>query len=222
MKTAFAGVRFLDQRPAALLAVAVAVLIASADIGRGKDQPDDATEPPAPFGSQSEVWQPMQNGRQLLGESPFETSRLDKLNLTVRLPGSPWVKAKQPPTWQYGGVFMMRANPDIIVMLNGEPMGVEMKPDVYVLAKAARAKLAAMSASTVFTDEKEETISGIRGRSFEASMVGPAVLKYWLVWVGTHNGYSYELIFAGNPSKALEISEVSLEFRRGMVLIDSK
>ena len=76
------------------------------------------------------------------------------------------------------------------------------------LGQSCKAKLTAISSTTAFTSEKDETINGIRGRSFEASMIGPTRAEYWLVWVGEHNGYSYELVFVGGtlstPKKSVK------------------
>ena len=166
-----------------------------------------------------------QSGQRLKIETaklPFESTHFESLNLAVVLPGSPWVKLETPARWVNGGVMMARSNPDIMVMLNGEATGIEMKMDVRILAKAAKAKLTAISSTTAFTSEKDETINGIRGRSFEASMIGPTRAEYWLVWVGEHNGYSYELVFVGDPKYTQEIGEASSDFRHGMRMIDPK
>ena len=53
-------------------------------------------------------------------------------------------------------------------------------------------------------------------------MIGPTRAEYWLVWVGEHNGYSYELVFVGDPKYTQEIGEASSDFRHGMRMIDPK
>ena len=82
-----------------------------------------------------------QSGQRLKIETaklPFESTHFESLNLAVVLPGSPLVKLETPARWVNGGVMMARSNPDIMVMLNGEATGIEMKMDVRILAKAAR------------------------------------------------------------------------------------
>ncbi len=158
----------------------------------------------------------------LTAKLPLESAHFESLNLAVVLPGSPWVKLETPSRWVNGGVIMARSNPDIMVMLNGEAAGVELNLDAHLLVNFSKVRLLTISPRTVFANEKEETVGGIRGITFEASMPSPEGSQYCLIWVGTRHGYTYELALLGSPSNEQEIGNASRDFRRGLRQIDPK
>lgn len=150
----------------------------------------------------------------------FAANSLEKINLAVTPPGAPWVRVDTSNQASNLCLCMVRSNPNILLLLAGEAVGVEFKPDVELLVKLSKAKLLAISPQAVFANEKEETIGGIHGHTFEASMMSPEGSQYWLIWVGTRNGYNYELALAGSPFNSLEISDAARDLRRGIRQID--
>lgn len=226
MGTFSRGILFPRVRTFAILGgmLPLAIAVVAWEV-RGESKfaaPDIRT--PADDAMKSDTWQPLQSKqpRTLPSLTPIGSGRFDKQNAEVVPPRGPWFNVDTGVRAPNVCLSMVRSNPNILLMLVAEAAGIEMNPDSELLVKFAKARLLAISSRTVFTNEKEETVGGIHGRTFEASMLSPEGSQYWLIWVGARNGFIYEIALMGSPFNAEEIGEASRDFRRGFKQIDPK
>ncbi len=191
---------------------------------KGKDPNAVITDAGTPVEStmKREAWQQLQPREPRFFPPPatLGSSRFERMNLEVLVPGTPWERVDTGGKSPNLCVCMARLNPNMLLMLAAESVGVELNPEPQLLAKLSKARLLKLSPQAVFANEKEETVAGVRGRSFEASMISVDGPKYWLVWVGSRNGYCYELAVVGNPYNAQEVNETRRDFCRGLRQID--
>lgn len=149
---------------------------------------------------------------QVHGVPSGKTQRFEDVNLEVQLLERPWANVDTAQVKPRACIAMRRSDMDLALILTAEPLGVEFNADLSGLAKIAKNRLLGVYPSVVFTPEIEDTRNGIKGVTFEASALSPQGSKYWLLWVGTHNGFNYEFAVIGTTTNMLEASDASRDF----------
>ena len=101
-----------------------------------------------------------------------------------------------------------------------ERVGVELDLNKSTMLTLAKHHVRTTAPGVEFGKETDASLGNIQGVEYEASLNGLDHSMYWLNWVGTCNGYMYQVVAFGKPGDAAEIAKASREFRHGLHQIE--
>ena len=114
----------------------------------------------------------------------------------------------------------LRKRPDVYFMIIAERPGAEAQFNAETLLTIAQANLRAGGNNVRIHSRYDEPLDGIDGICYEASATADGLDVRYSTWVGTHNGFAYQLIAFSEEKDGHRLGAIAREIRRGFSLID--
>src|SRR4029079_3680364 len=170
-------------------------------------------------------WSNVLTGREPLNQrvaqrvATVTTERFTDLNLSVNLPGRPWSKLDPKESGSRACLLLSRQNPEIMLSLAGEQVGVEAKTTNAALLDESQTKMRSMPGA-VLSNATDVSAGGIKGVLYEATVGDGEGKTHYAIWVGAHNGYNYKLAVYGQQKETPAIDTTIRNFIRGIKHIE--
>lgn len=154
-------------------------------------------------------------------ETAAKTLQFDAFNLLVKLPNGPWEQSHPDATDTRARLILSRANPNIVISLAAERVGVKANDTNATALAAAQAKIRGLPGGEILLGEEQITVNGIEGINFKAfAIVDDRVPVHYSIWVATRNGYRYCVAAYGEQKDQAVIDEALLRFLGGIKQIE--
>lgn len=149
------------------------------------------------------------------------TTRFDDLNLSVTTPSGPWVKLDPQKTGSHACLLLSRTNPNIMISLAGQEVGIESEDTNTTLLAESQAKMRTLPGATIQPGEHQLSANGIPGVAFTATVADGQSTAYYTIWVAAHHGYTYKLAVYGDYLHKRPIDEAMQNTLAGLKQIQS-
>jgi tetratricopeptide (TPR) repeat protein len=150
-----------------------------------------------------------------------EVRRWDRFNLTLELPSYDWVEMPNAESHEVGGVVLMRRNPDLLIVVACERIGLESYITAHNMLAAHQAQFREKKPDAKFTPAERENLSGIAGLRYDISTINDhGDEAFGSAWVGVHNGISYYVLVIGRAENEAETKAARRDMCLRMRLID--
>jgi hypothetical protein len=153
--------------------------------------------------------------------APARTTRFDDLNLSVTTPTGPWTKLDPQKTGSHACLLLSRTNPNIMISLAGQEVGIESADTNTSLLAASQDKMRTLPGATIEPGEQQISAGGIPGVAFTATVADGQSTAYYTIWVAAHHGYTYKLAVYGDQLHKRMIDEAMQNFLGGIKQIQS-
>lgn len=147
------------------------------------------------------------------------SERFTDLNLSVNLPGRPWSKLDPKESGSRACLLLSRQNPEIMLSLAGEQVGVEAKTTNVTLLAESQTKMRSMPGA-VLSNATDVSAGSIKGILYEATVGDAEGKTHYSLWVAAHNGYNYKLAVYGHQKDTPAIDTAIRNFIRGIKHIE--
>ena len=148
------------------------------------------------------------------GEQVFE-----ELNFRFAAPKG-WVPLSAKALNPDACLTYLRRHPHCFFMVIAERLGIGPNLSSEALLEVAQANLRAGVPDAKIIRSYDGTVDGIRGICFEATGSVNGQRFQYLTWVGTHNGFAYQLATLTEQQNAGRLKSTATEIRSGFRLID--
>lgn len=151
--------------------------------------------------------------------SSKRTIRFDDYNLELEVPGQPWVETKRQITDGSLHMNFVRSRPETYVSLFAQQMevgGISLDNAVA----DSKAKLKSETPDLQFLGDTDDSVNGLDGITYKASVNTRNQKRFYVQWTGIHNGYAYQLRTQGPLGAANEIAQANREFVKRLRQID--
>jgi tetratricopeptide (TPR) repeat protein len=154
------------------------------------------------------------------GASSKRTIRFDDFNLELDVPGQPWVETKRQITDGSLRMNFVRSRPETYVSLIAQQMEIgSISLDNAVTD--SKAKLKSETPDLHFLGDTNDSVNGLDGITYKASVNTQTKKRFYVHWTGLHNGYAYQLRTQGPLGNADEITKANREFVKRLHQIDA-
>jgi hypothetical protein len=160
------------------------------------------------------------NNRVAQRVTPSHTTRFDDLNLSVMMPSGPWTKLDPKKTGSHAVYLITRENPKIMISLAGDRVGTDAGDTNRTLLAKSQEKMKSLPGGAIEPGERQLSAGGIKGITYEATVVEGNAATHYSIWVAAHHGYNYKLAVYGNQKDKPAIDEAMRNFVRSIKHIE--
>jgi tetratricopeptide (TPR) repeat protein len=154
------------------------------------------------------------------GASSKRTARFDAFNFELDMPSQPWVETKHQVTDTSLRLSFVRSRPETYVSLIAQQMGIYTSFDLDYAVKDSKAHLKSENPDVQFLGDTKDSAGGMDGMTYKASVSTRTQKRYFVHWVGLHNGYAYQLRTQGPLGAADEVAKANREFVNRLHMIE--
>lgn len=149
-----------------------------------------------------------------------ERRAFENVNLTIELPGGPWRALVLPSKNTTAAIMAVQQDPEIVVVIGGEKLGVEMQLDPEVVTKLAQSVARARLPEVSFTNETELAVGPLAGKRQDATGTHEGSPVYGVIWTAQQQGYLYHVMAFGEAHQVGAVEAAHRLFRQRIAQID--
>jgi len=141
-------------------------------------------------------------------QRPVERRAFESINLAVQIPEGSWQEIPMPSRPNAAVVLLVQQRPEIVVVIGGESVGVELGTSPQLLLKTSQKVAGGIISGMRISDEQPLTVNGIAGTRYVCRGHREGVSVYGTFWTGYLNGYLYHIVAVGQEGDTSVVQTV--------------
>lgn len=165
-------------------------------------------------------WDRVPPGFKMDDHPPGTKLTFPKFNFSFAVPYKPWTRIRPDRINRLASVAYMQGKEQVFFMIIAEAIDPDIELTDELLTTVVKNNLRQASKSSRFIDQRPEQLHAMEGTAFEAEAHVSGFHAHYRYWVGTVNGYVYQLICWGQQKDRGKVNAKAEEMFQHFAILD--